>query len=536
MKKQIVFNTDARSAMLRGVEQLAKTVGSTLGPAGRNVIYENAEQGCRPVVTKDGVTVASWIELGDKYENVGAQMVKEVAARTCDDAGDGTTTATVLAYNIFKEGMVKVEGSHNAIEVQREITKVTNRLVDYIEANIREDVGDRAEEIAIVSSNWDKEIGGLVAGAIEEVGVEANVDVVESPDSESRLNVLRGVTFQRGYAFAHCVNNPQKQSCDMYDPYVLLVKGTINDPSSLVYGVLEQMHKDAKDKYLFIVADGYSDDVLQMLMINTRAGKVKTCAIKAPWYKDMREDTMDDLAVMLGTRCVDLGVNKRGLQELSLADLGHCTKIMVNGTSTTIVEGKGDPAAVAARSKIVRALAEDPSVDEVTRGNAAIRANQLLGCLVQIQVGAGSEVEYKEKADRIDDAVRATRAAIVEGIVPGACYSYIKGISAIAEQCNDAPVGYEILSRAVRNLYSTLLENAGLGERQYELTTIINQSELSEHKGFDLKTKQVCDLLAAGVVDPWLVTKSALINAASVAGLLLTCQAVVANADLVAVR
>ena len=529
MKKRIETGDGARRKLLEGVRKLAETVGSTLGPAGRNVVFEREPS---PLVTKDGVTVANQIELADPYENMGAQMVRRVAEKTCADAGDGTTTGTVLAYHILNEGMRFVGTGANAVDVQRGINSAVEEMVAFIEERIRIDAAGMAVDVATVSANWDSELGSTVAEAVTRVGLDGTVEVSDTPGDETRVTVIDGVTFERGYVTPHFVTNPARQTCEMKKPYVLLYRGELDDADGLVDGIITELYRKDRERPLLIVADSYSVDVLSCLAANAAQGQVRLCAIKAPWYKDMRLQTMDDLAVMLGTQVVDPDFGETRLSDLRLEDLGTCARATVGAERTALVECEGDPDAVKARIAEVKEVAASPDASELQRGNAAIRIRQLASHIATITVGANSELEFNERRDRVDDAVQATRAALAEGVVPGSCHAYIRAAHAVMQgECDSegARIGRLIVSNAVHELFKSLLKNAGMEERYYELLTAVEKSADGENTGCNLKTGEICDLVKAGVVDPWKVTRSAIQNAASVAGLILTAEAAVVN-------
>lgn len=531
MKKEIRFGNEVLQSISNGVEILAKTVGSTLGPGGRNVIFDNWGW---PLVTKDGVTVARQIELEDKWENIGAQMVKQVANKTCKDAGDGTTTATVLANAILKEGIKAISfGKFNPIDVQRGINKAVEIVVDYIEKNIRQDIDDekRVREISRVSANWDNELGDIVADAIINVGIDGHVDIEDKHEYESKLTIVDGINFDRGYRSIHFVNDEVRQICVMENPYVLLASGKMNDTKGLLE-LLKQVKK--ADANLFIVADDFDPFLLEFLVTNKVRAGVKVCCIKAPHYKDMREGTMNDMAILLNTTYYDPNVSSIDLEDMSLDYLGKCDRIVCNQLKTSFMGfSSAKDESVKIRLKELKELANSKDVSEVIRGNAELRIKQMQGKAASITIGANSEIEFNEKKDRVDDALHATRAAIKEGIVPGGGYSYLKAIKspALVKQSKsiDADgIGASIIQKALAVPFNKLLTNIGL---EQEFSSIAKKIWSNTNHGFNIKTKKFENLLNSGVIDPWTVTKSALRNAASVAGLMLTSEAIVAEKE-----
>lgn len=530
-KKEIKFGNEAMSSIAKGVEILAKTVGSTLGPGGRNVIFENYGW---PLVTKDGVTVARQIELEDKWENIGAQMVKQVANKTCKDAGDGTTTATVLANAILSEGIKAISfGKYNPIDIQRGINKAVECAIDYIEKNIRKDISDNNQirEISRVSANWDTELGDIVADAIINVGIDGHVEIDEKHEYESKLTIIDGINFDRGYRSIHFVNDEVRQICVMENPYVLLASGKMKDTKGFIE-IMKQIKK--VDGNLFIVADDYDPFFLEFLVTNKVRAGVKVCCIKAPHYKDMREGTMNDMAILLNTTYYDPNVSDIDLEDMDISYLGRCDRIVCNQLKTSFMGfSSADSKIVDMRIKELKEMANLEDVSEVIRGNALLRIKQIQGKAAHITIGANSEIEFNEKKDRVDDALHATRAAIREGIVPGGGYSYIKAshcpsLVKMSKNIDADGIGANIIITALMVPFNKLLINAGL-ERDY--TTIANKIWKHTWHGFNIKTKKFEHLLKSGVIDPWTVTKSALRNAASVAGLMLSSQAIVADKE-----
>ena len=523
MKKEIKFGEDARTGIMRGVSTLARTVGSTLGPAGRNVIFDNGFG--YPLVTKDGVTVARQIEVSDKWEDIGVQMVLQVANRTCDEAGDGTTSATVLAHAILREGMRFLAGGMNAIDIQRSLDAAAKKVVSIIEENYRVEVGSDPQkilDIANVSSNWDTETATIVRDAVLAVGVDGALNVVDSKGYDTTLKIIDGLRFDRGFLSPYFINNAASSSVEMNDPYIMIFKGTLSDGRGLV-PLLEQLSREQAN--LLVIADAYEPEVLAMLVANKQRGTLKVAAIKAPHYKDMRLDSMEDISILFGTTYIDVSFGDKALTELSLSDLGRCKRVVITGKTTTIIGGKGSQEDVDRRIAELKALRDDENATEVARENAKLRIKQLQSKVAVISVGGASDIETNEKRDRIDDTILATRAAIEDGIVPGGSYCYIKASQKLGDT-----VGESILRKALLAPFKKLMENAGREEESGKYISIIKDST-EEALGLNIKTMEVCNLLENGIVDPWKVSKAALLNAVSVAGMMLTTDAVVTVAS-----
>ena len=540
MKKSITFGSEALTQVAKGVEILAKTVGSTLGPGGRNVIFENLGF---PMVTKDGVTVARQIELRDKMQNIGAQMVKQVANKTCEDAGDGTTTSTILANAIVQEGLKVLSTGVNPISVQRGINKSIEEVIKFIEAEIKQDVEDDSEkirQIAEVSANWDTELGHVVADAIIEVGLDGGIRLAEDRGYETKYTIVDGLQFDRGYVAAQFVNNQAKQLIEMDNPYVLFYSGTLKDAEALL-----PLLKDAKREKanLFIIADDYDTDIMEQLVLSKIRSGVSVCAIKAPHYKDMRYDSMIDISILMGGTFIDpYGENPIALEDVRLRHCGRCDKVICSLYKTSF-SGFGNIAdadkkkewkeRLDARITDIKDLATDENAEKLPRENAKLRLKQINAKAAIISLGASSEVEYQEKLDRADDALRAVRCAMTEGIVPGAGYSYLKatkckGLTNLLKSSDDGEkVGAKIVQKALTVPFKKLLSNAGMED---EVGGIMDKV-INGDKGYNLKTKKLENLIDSGVIDPWQVTKSALRNAGSVAGLILTSEAIVSDED-----
>lgn len=530
MKKDIIFRNDALVRLAQGVKILEETVGGTLGPGGRNVIFDNYGY---PLVTKDGVTVANQIELADKWQNVGVQMVKRVANVTCNDAGDGTTTATVLANAILQRGVQALFTSQNPINVQRGIMKAVDVATDYMHKNIRIDISknpEKVRDVALLSANWDEEIGNAVADAILSVGVDGSIDIENADSTKTSVNYINGVKFDRGFINPALAQNAASQKTVFEKPFILLVRGEFNFTTEAV-SLYEQILKN--NASLVIVADGFGSDALSMMVANKTQAKLNITALKAPHYRDMRVNTMEDLATMFGTEYFDFNFGSMSIEDIVLEDLGSCDRVVQTGLSTTFIGGHGDEFAVKELVEEIKALANDPETTELVRGNAELRIKQIVSKAAIIRVGSSTEVENNEKRDRIDDAVHATRAALEDGIVPGGSYCYIKATNSkemkeLYDSTEDASekVGVKIVMEALDAPFERLMKNAGLEKEQWMIYHKINESSEANY-GFDVKKQEMCNLIERGVVDPWMVTKSALRNAASVTGLILTAHAVV---------
>lgn len=540
MKKSITFGSEALTQVAKGVEILAKTVGSTLGPGGRNVIFENLGF---PLVTKDGVTVASQIELKDKLQNIGAQMVKEVAKKTCDDAGDGTTSSVVLANAIVQEGLKVLSTGVNPIDVQRGILKAIEAVVEYIEKNIKMDVVenvDKIQQIAKVSANWDEELAEVIASAITEVGINGAIRLDENRGFQTKHTIVDGLQFDRGYVTSYFINNQAKQICEMVNPYVMFYAGELRDPEALLPILKEAKINKAN---LFIIAEKFDEDVLkQLAMSKTRSG-VSVCAIKAPHYKDMCYDSLHDISVLMGGTFIDpQNPDCMSLEDVRLKHCGRCDKVTCSLQRTSFVGFGNYPDEskcimwknnLENRIKEIEELANDEEADKLPRENAKLRLKQINAKAAIIAIGASTDVEYNEKLDRADDALRAVRCAMKEGIVPGAGYCYLKStkcdglVKLLSSSVIGEQVGAKIIQKVLTVPFKKLLTNAGMED---EIGSIMSKV-INGSKGFNLKTKKFEDLMETGVLDPWMVTKSALRNAGSVAGMILTSEAIVADEE-----
>jgi chaperonin GroEL len=515
--KDVNFGNDSRARMVEGVNILANAVKVTLGPKGRNVVIERSFGG--PAVTKDGVTVAKEIELKDKLQNMGAQMVKEVASRTADNAGDGTTTATVLAQAIVKEGMKYVTAGHNPMDLKRGIDRATAAAVDAL-ATISKPCETDAEiaQVGSISANGDNGIGKMIADAMARVGKEGVITVESGKSLHDELDVVEGMQFDRGYLSPYFINNQEKQTVELDNPFVLLFDKKISNIRDMI-PVLEAVSKAGKP--LLIVAEDVEGEALATLVVNNMRGTVRTCAIKAPGFGDRRKAMLEDLAVLTGGQVVaeELGLT---LDKVTAEHLGMAGRVEVSKENTIIVEGAGDKAAIEARVAAIRAQMEE-ATSEYDKEKLAERVAKLAGGVAVIKVGAATEVEMKEKKDRIDDALHATKAAVQDGIVPGGGVALIRARQAIAGlkgDNSDQDAGIAIVLRAMEEPLRCIVSNAG-----ESADVVLNKvAEGTGNFGYNAATEQYVDMLAAGVIDPTKVSKTALVNAASVAGLLLTTE------------
>ena len=542
MSKEIYFKDDGLRRIVSGVNKLATTVGSTLGPGGRTVIFENYGY---PLVTKDGVTVAERIDVKDKLENVGIQMVKRIAKKTCDDAGDGTTTATILADAILTEGAKHVSSGINPIDIQRALVEKTKQVTDYIEKSIKKDIksDDEIRHIATLSANWDEEIGKVVSDAIIEVGLNGTIQVdSKSLTSETTLRLIDGINFSRGYRSPYFANN-KKMEWEVEDAYVLLFKGKMSSTHELL-AFLNSYKRQCDQKHikapLLVVAEDFEPDVVHTMVVNAQRQVLNICAIKSPWERDMLDGTMNDLAIFLGgiyydrDAVTDPMVGTKDISNIDLSELGRCKKIIVGQQSTAFIEGCGNKQEIENRIDELKAKMLDEDLIEQQITELKVRISQLTAKVAIINVGSFSDVEESEKKDRIDDALKATRAAISEGIVPGGCYSYLKALSQksiFKKSYKDEAerIAAIILEYALKAPFRKLLANAGLSDK----ADILIQKILKNNKknnGYNVKTDKLCDLLKAGVVDPFKVTRSALQNAVSVASLILSSEATIVDA------
>jgi chaperonin GroEL len=523
--KELKFDVEARRAMLQGVNTLANAVRVTLGPKGRNVVL--SKKFGSPVITKDGVTVAKEIELQDKYENMGAQMVKEVATRTNDTAGDGTTTATVLAQAIFREGVKNVTAGANPMSLQRGIQLATEAAVEALEKQSKEVKGkDELANVASVSANNDREIGELISEAMERVGKDGVVTVEESRTLQTELDIVEGMQFDRGYLSPYFVTNPDRMECVLDEPLILLHEKKISAMRDLL-PLLEQTAQQARS--ILIIAEEVEGDALATLVVNKLRGTIKVCAVKAPAFGDRRKAILEDIATLTGGRVIteDLGIK---LENITVEDLGEAKRVIVDKDNTTIIEGAGETSAIQGRVATIRRQIEETTSD-YDREKLQERLAKLAGGVAVIRVGAATETEMKEKKMRVDDAVNATRAAAQEGIVPGGGVALLRAAKALDklkldDADEDVRTGVRILRRALEEPVRRIAENAGTDGA----IVVGKLEEAKGAKGFNAATGAYENLVEAGIIDPTKVVRTALQNAASVAGLLLTTGAAVTEA------
>src|ERR1700704_5210211 len=519
--KQLQFDEAARHALLRGVEKLSRAVKATLGPSGRNVILDKKYGS--PTITKDGVTVAKEIELEDPYENMGAQLVREVASKTSDIAGDGTTTATVLAEAIYKEGLRNVTAGANPTSLQRGIMKAVDAVVDELK-KISKKVSDRTEiaQVATVSSNWDKTIGDIIADAMDKVGKDGTITVEEAKSIDTTLDVVEGMQFDKGYLSPYFVTNAEAMEAVLDNPYILIYEKKISSLKDML-PLLEKVAKAGRP--LLIIAEDVEGEALATLVVNKLRGTLQVCAVKAPGFGDRRKAMLEDIAVLTGGQCIteDLGIK---LENVKLEELGRAKRVTIAKENTTIVEGEGKSADIKARVAQIRRQIEETTSD-YDREKLQERLAKLAGGVAVINVGAATETEMKEKKARVEDALHATRAAVEEGIVPGGGVALIRAQKALdnLKLEGDEAVGVAIVRRAVEAPLRQLADNAG----QEGALIVQEVKKRKGNEGYNVATGEYVDLVKAGVVDPTKVTRSALQNAASISGLMLTTEALVAE-------
>ena len=521
MAKQIKFDAEARQKILAGVEKLSSAVTSTLGPSGRNVILD--KKFGSPQITKDGVTVAKEIELPDPFENMGAQMVKEVASKTNDVAGDGTTTATLLAEAIYREGLKNLTAGANGMALKRGIDKATGAVTDAI-AKLSKKVksADEIAQVATLSANGDEEIGKMISEAMDKVGKEGTITVEEAKTLESSLDVVEGMQFDKGYLSPYFVTNPESMECELENPFILLFEKKISNLQDML-PMLQTVAKSGRP--LMIIAEDVEGEALATLVVNKLRGTFQVCAVKAPGFGDRRKAILEDIAILTGGKLIseDIGIK---LENVTIDMLGRAKKVVVDKDNTTVVEGLGKSADIKARVEQIKKQIEDTTSD-YDREKLQERLAKLAGGVALIKVGAATEAAMKEKKDRVDDALHATRAAVEEGIVPGGGVAYLraqKSIDALKLE-GDELVGAKIIERAIEAPLRKLVDNAGLEAA----LVIANVKKATGTNGYNVRTGEYCDLLKAGVVDPAKVTRSALQNAASIAGLLLTTDCMVTD-------
>ncbi|AKS14920.1 molecular chaperone GroEL [Xanthomonas campestris pv. campestris] len=521
--KDIRFGEDARTRMVRGVNVLANAVKATLGPKGRNVVLEKSFGA--PTITKDGVSVAKEIELADKFENMGAQMVKEVASRTNDNAGDGTTTATVLAQALIREGAKAVAAGMNPMDLKRGIDQAVKAAVIELKNISKPTTDDKAiAQVGTISANSDESIGNIIAEAMQKVGKEGVITVEEGSGLENELDVVEGMQFDRGYLSPYFINNQQSQSADLDDPFILLHDKKISNVRDLL-PVLEGVAKAGKP--LLIVAEEVEGEALATLVVNTIRGIVKVVAVKAPGFGDRRKAMLEDMAVLTGGTVISEEVGL-ALEKATIKDLGRAKKVQVSKENTTIIDGAGDSATIEARVGQIKTQIEDTSSD-YDREKLQERVAKLAGGVAVIKVGASTEIEMKEKKARVEDALHATRAAVEEGVVPGGGVALVRALVAVGNLTGaneDQTHGIQIALRAMEAPLREIVANAG-----EEPSVILNKvKEGTGNYGYNAANGEFGDMVEFGILDPTKVTRSALQNAASIAGLMITTEAMVADA------
>jgi chaperonin GroEL len=517
--KEIIFDEEGRRALLRGVEKLAKAVKVTLGPAGRNVILE--KKFGSPTITKDGVTVAKEIELPDPFENLGAQLVREVASKTSDVAGDGTTTATILAEAIFRNGLKYIASGANAIEIKRGIDTAVEKVVEELKKMSREVQGRKEiSEVASISANNDREIGEKIAEAMDKVGKDGVITVEEAKGIETYVEIVEGMQFDRGYISPYFVTNPEKMECVLEEPYILIYDKKISSIRDIL-PILEKVAQQGRP--ILVIAEDVEGEALATLVVNKLRGVLQACAVKAPGYGDRRKAMLEDIAILTGGKVISEEAGMK-LESAQLSDLGRAKRVVVDKDNTTIVEGYGSKENIKARIAQIKAQIEETKSD-YDREKLQERLAKLAGGVAVIYVGAATETEMKEKKARIEDALHATKAAVEEGIVPGGGVAYIRAKKALENLKleGDKQFGVEIVKQALVEPLKQIAENAG-----YNGAVIAEKVEqLPETHGFDALTGEFKDMIEAGIIDPTKVERIALQNAASVAGLLLTTEALV---------
>jgi chaperonin GroEL len=520
--KIVKFSEEARGRMLRGVSVLADAVTVTLGPKGRNVVLEKSWGA--PTVTKDGVTVAKEIQLEDKFENMGAQMVKEVASKTSDIAGDGTTTATVLARAIYTEGSKMVAAGHDPMSLKRGIDRAVAKAVDELKSLSKSTKGrDEIAQVGTVSANGDKTIGDIIAEAMDKVGKEGVITVEEAKSLDTTLEVVEGMQFDRGYLSPYFVTDPDRMEAALEDPYILIHEKKISGMKDLL-PVLEQIAKSGKP--LLLIAEDVEGEALATLVVNKIRGTLHGCAVKAPGFGDRRKAMLEDIAILTGGRMIaeELGIK---LENVTLKDLGRCKRVVIDKDNTTIIDGAGKKADIEGRIKQIRSQIEETTSD-YDREKLQERLAKMVGGVAVIKVGAATEVEMKEKKARVEDAMHATRAAVEEGIVPGGGVALVRCAATLDDikvSSDEERVGIQIVRRAMEEPARRIASNAG-ADGSVVLDKIKNGKGAF---GFNAASEEFADLMKEGIIDPTKVVRCALQNASSVAGLLLTTEAMVAE-------
>jgi len=521
MAKQLLFDDEARRAILRGVEQLSRAVKVTLGPKGRNVVLD--KKFGSPTITKDGVTVAKEIELEEPYENMGAQMVKEVAEKTSDNAGDGTTTATVLAESIFREGLKNVTAGANPMALKRGIEKAVETVVLELK-NISKTIKDKKEvaQVASIAANCDAAIGDLIAEAMDKVGKDGVITVEEAKSLATTMNVVEGMQFDQGYTSPYFATDTERMECILEDPYILIYEKKISSLKDIL-PLLEKVAKTGKP--ILFITEEIEGEALATLVVNKIRGTLQCCAVKAPGYGDRRKAMLEDIAVLTGGKAIteDLGIK---LENITPEDLGRAKRVKIDKDNTTLVEGGGKTQAINGRIAQIKKQIETSDSD-YDKEKLQERLAKLSGGVAVINVGAATETEMKEKKARVEDALHATRAAVEEGIVPGGGVSLIRALSELdkVKLENDEATGVDIIKRALQEPLRQLASNAGL-----EGSVVVREvKQRGINEGYDVNQDKYVDMIKVGVIDPTKVTRTALQNASSIAALLLTTQALVTD-------
>jgi len=522
MAKQLLFDDAARSAILKGVALLTDAVKATLGPKGRNAILDK-KYGA-PTITKDGVTVAKEIELKDPWENMGAQLVREVASKTSDTAGDGTTTATVLAHAIYREGMKNVTAGANPMDIKRGIEKAVEVVIEELQ-KLSKPVQDKKEiaQVGTISANNDPSIGELIAEAMDKVGKDGVITVEEAKSMQTTLDVVEGMQFDRGYISPYFITDPERMVCVLEDVYILIHEKKVSSMKDLL-PLLEQTAKMGRP--LLIIAEEVEGEALATLVVNKLRGTLQVSAVKAPGFGERRKAMLEDIAVLTGGTMIseDLGIK---LENIKLTDLGRAKKINIDKENTTIVEGAGDPGKIQGRVKQIKAQIEETTSD-YDREKLQERLAKLVGGVAVINVGAATETEMKEKKARVEDALNATRAAVEEGIIPGGGIALLRCLPALKalKLDNDQQIGVEIVRRALEEPIRQIVNNAGI-EGSVVVEKVKHSKDLNS--GFDADKEEYVDMIKAGIIDPTKVTRYALQNAASVAALMLTTSVMITD-------
>ena len=521
MAKEIKFDQDGRTAILKGVNTLADAVKVTLGPKGRNVILDKSFGS--PTITKDGVTVAKEIELEDKFENMGAQMVKEVASKTSDVAGDGTTTATILAQAIYREGVKQVTAGNNPMEIKRGVDKAVEVIVDELKKMSKKTEEQKEiTQVGTISANNDETIGNIIAEAMDKVGKEGVITVEEAKSMETTLDIVEGMQFDRGYLSPYFVTDAERMVCSLEDPYILLHEKKISNMKDLL-PILEQIARTGKP--FIIIAEDIEGEALATLVVNKLRGTLKCAAVKAPGFGDRRKSMLEDIATLTGGRMIaeDLGIK---LENLKMEDLGQAKTITIDKDNTTIVDGGGKKSDIEARVKQIRAQIDETTSD-YDREKLQERLAKIVGGVAVINIGAATETEMKEKKARVEDALHATRAAVEEGIVAGGGVALLRTVASLDKLKleGDQQLGINIVKRALEEPIRWIAQNAG-----HEGSIVVEKVKNEKGAyGFNAQTEEYEDLIAAGIIDPTKVVRCAIQNAASVASLMVTTEALVAD-------